>query len=474
VYFDRLTHEDESLIRRQHAAARDLLDGARDLLLGRVDFLPVAWAESRGWSDYLLALSEGALDTADTLGIGKWFLADPDCPTTLRELARRVEGLCVLPHFELPEDPSENSKGDWPFTGARKRQQIAAIVHVLRTFYPRICQIVDVGAGRGQLTTRAARALSVPALGLERDSERVAVARLLARLVDKKAKEDAKEDAKVEFLATDIFITDSLAPDASPLERLERFPDRLLLALHGCGELGDALVRSAVSLSAHVLLLACCPQKIRAQERPPLVGSGPTLPKQVLGLANVMSRTAGIERSLVNELATKEARLALRYLFEARGIAVPAGEEMRGVNRRKVHAGLAALAQAACLARGLRYPNESELHAAATLAHDQYLARRRLSLPRSMLGRVLEIFLALDRAMFLLAAGYDVRVVELFPVEVSPRNIAVLGARPAQHPQPHAQGARVEEQGIESLIAGRQAKRVELAFPRREPDELGC
>jgi hypothetical protein len=417
--FDRLTHEDEFNIRRQHAAARDLLGEARDLLLGRVDSLPVAWAKARGWSSYLLALSEDALDTADTLGIGKWFLADPECPTTLRELAKRVEGLCVLPHFELPEDPSENPDVDWPFTGARKRRQIAAVLHVLRMFYPRICQLVDVGAGRGQLTTRAARALSVPALGLERNSERVAVARLLARLLD--------EDAKVEFLATDIFITDSLDPEASPLETLERVPDRLLLALHGCGELGDALVRSAVSLSAHVLLLACCPQKIRAQERPPLAGCGPTLPKEVLGLANVLSRTAGIEGSLVSELATKEARLALRYLFEARGIAVPAGEEMRGVNRRKVHAGLTALAQTACLARGLPHPSESELHTAATLAHDQYRARRRLSLPRSMLGRVLEIFLALDRAMFLLAAGYDVRVVELFPVEVSPRNIAVLG-----------------------------------------------
>jgi hypothetical protein len=404
----------ESPLRRQYAATRDLLDEARDVLLERVHCLPVAWAEARGWSSYLLALSEHALDTADTLGIGKWFLADCDCPASLRDLARRVEELCVLPRWELPENPSV----DWPFTGARKRQQIAAVLHHLRAFYPRIGQLVDVGAGRGQLTTRAARALSVPALGLERNSERVAVARLLARLLD--------ENAQVEFLTTD-FITDALDSEASALERLERVPDRLLLALHGCGELGDALVRSAVSLSAHVLLLACCPQKIRTKERPSLAACGPTLPKEVLGLANVLSRTAGIEGSLASELATKEARLALRTLFEARGIAVPAGEEMRGVNRRKVHAGLAALALAAFQVRGLPHPSESELRAAAALAHDQYLARRRLSLPRSMLGRVLEIFLALDRAMFLLTAGYDVRVVELFPVEVSPRNIAVLG-----------------------------------------------
>jgi Methyltransferase domain len=421
----------EFLIRRQHAAARELLDEARDLLLGRVDSLPVAWAEARGWSGYLLALSEDALDTADTQGIGRWFLADPDCPQSLRELARRVESLCVLPHWDLPEDPSENTsdnpsedpKVDWPFTGARKRQQIAAVLHLLRAFYPRISELVDVGAGRGQLTTRAAHALSVPALGLERDSERVAVARLLARQLD--------GDTKVEFLTADIFITDSLASETSPLESLPRVSDRLLLALHGCGELGDALVRSAVSLSAHMLLLACCPQKIREQERPSLTGYGPTLPKEVLGLANVLSRTAGIEGSLANELATKEARLALRYLFEARGIAVPAGEEMRGVNRRKVHAGLGVLALATFQARGLPHPTDSELRAAAIRAHDQYLARRRLSLPRSMLGRVLEIFLALDRATFLLAAGYDVHVVELFPVEVSPRNIAVLGRLPS-------------------------------------------
>jgi hypothetical protein len=391
---------------QQHVLARDLLAETRDLLLGRTDTLPVAWADVRGWSGYLLGLSEDALASADGLGIGKWFLADPRCPASLRDLARRVEALCVLPRWEVPTA----APPDWHLTAARKRLQIAAVLHVLHAFYPRISQLVDVGAGRGQLTTRAARALSVPALGLERDRERVVVARLLAG------------DAPVEFVNADVF-----AAGKPPLAQLQPLPHRLLMALHGCGELGDALVRAAVGLSSHVLLLACCPQKIRGHERRPLSGGEPTLPKEVLGLGNVLSRTAGIEGSLASALATKEARLALRCLFEARGIAVPAGEEMRGVNRRKVHAGLAVLAAAAFQGRGLVAPCESELDAAAVRAHGAYLAQRRLSLPRSMLGRVLEIFLALDRAVFLLAAGYEVQVVELFPVEVSPRNIAVLG-----------------------------------------------
>jgi hypothetical protein len=398
-------------LQRQYVAVRDVLEETRELLLGRVDSLPVAWAEARGWGPYLLGLSDEAMDAADTLGIARWFLTDPDCPPSLRGLAHRVENLCLLPRWDLQEDCAEK----WPFTSARKRRQIAAVLQLLRTFYPRISELVDVGAGRGQLTTRAARALEVSALGLERDRERVAVASLLAG------------DANVEFVTTDVLAAAGSAGETSPLERLPRLPDRLLMALHGCGELGDAVVRSAVALSAHVLLLGCCPQKIRAHERASLVEKSPAWPKEVLGLANVLPRTAGVEGSLAKTLATKEDRLALRHLFEGRGIAVPPGEEMRGVNRRKVHAGLSALARAACTARALSLPTTSELRAAAGLAHEQHGPLRRLALPRSMLGRLLEIFLALDRAVFLASAGYDVRVAELFPVEISPRNIVVAG-----------------------------------------------
>jgi hypothetical protein len=186
------TNDSQFSIRRQYAAARDVLDEARDILLGRVDSLPVPWAEARGWSHYLLSLSDDALTTADTRGIGRWFLTDPDCPQSLRALAQRVEELCVLPRWYLPEDPSKDPSTDWPFTGARKRRQIAAVLHLLHAFYPRISELVDVGAGRGQMTTRAARALAIPTVGLERNSERVAVARLLAG------------DAKVDFVTTDV------------------------------------------------------------------------------------------------------------------------------------------------------------------------------------------------------------------------------------------------------------------------------
>jgi hypothetical protein len=387
-----------------------LLEECRDLILGRVESTLVAWASTRGWSDYLLRLSDAELNDADALGIAPWFLADGTCPQNLRDLAAQVETLSKLPKWRTPPVREE---GDLPGTNPRKQQQIAAVLQVLPRFYPKLSHLVDVGSGRGHLTTQAARKLSVPALGLECNPDRIRVSRL------------GVGDAPVEFQSTDV-----LSPHLAPLEKLLPIRNRLLLALHGCGALADALVRAAIRLRAHVLLLACCPQKIPTPTRVPLCEPGLELPRTILGLANVLARTVGIEGPLTEELATKEYRLALRHLFQARGIPVPPGEEMRGLNRRQAHAGFNALAEAAFHQRGMVPPTKSELVTAAASARERYRALRRLSLPRSMLGRLLEVYLALDRASFLYTAGYIVKVVELFPTDVSPRNIAVLGRYP--------------------------------------------
>ncbi len=389
-----------------YARVVTLLAEARDVVLERGHGADGArWPVQRGWRDYLLGLSEDELERADTQGIAAWFRSDPRCPASLSRLAERTLAVTA----SVPLASGDVSPVDFPFMNGRKRGQVAAVLHLLREAFAGLSEIVDVGAGRGQLTARAASALSVPALGLEKDPERVAVARALAG------------DLPVRFVAADVLSTDN------PLSSLPVQPHRLLMALHGCGELGDALVTAAVKTKAAVLLLACCPQKIRGTRRPPLVAGGPEFPRDVLGLANVFARVQGVENDLRQALATKETRLALRCLLAARGIELAPGEDMRGVNRRKVNAGLAAFASAVCQLRGLTAPSADELAAAAGRAHANYLAQRRLSLPRSMLGRALEVFLALDRALFLQRHGYHARVVELFPAAHSPRNLAVWG-----------------------------------------------
>ena len=387
-----------------YAGVVALLDGTRDIVLARVEDTAPAWIVDRGWQDYLLAISETDLERADTLGIATWFVSDPACPPSLRALSERTLAVTI------PRLPGAVAPVVFPFMNPRKRGQVAAILRLLREGFSGLSEIVDVGAGRGQLTTRASSALSVPAVGLERDPERVAVATALVG------------DLPVHFVTADV-----LSSTDNPLRSLPPTPHRLLLALHGCGELGDALVTAAAATQASVLLLGCCPQKIRGHERVALVSGGPAFPKEILGLGNVLSRTVGVESDLGLSLATKEARLALRNLLAARGMAIPAGEEMRGVNRRKVNEGFAGFAQAVCQVRGFSPPTPDEITTAARAAHAHYVAQRRLSQPRSMLGRPLEIFIALDRATYLQKRGYDAQVVELFPTTDSPRNLAVIG-----------------------------------------------
>lgn len=378
-----------------------LLAQTCDMVLQRRD---AGWAQERGWREYLLEITESDLERADTQGIADWFAADTRCPSSLRGLAERTLAITSsVPKLSDPTPPV-----DLPLMNVRKRAQVAAVLRLLRDGFGGLSELVDVGAGRGQLTTQAASALGVPALGLERDAERVAVARALAGPVP------------VRFITADVLSADQ------PLAALPPTPRRVLMALHGCGQLGDALVTAAVATGASVLLLGCCPQKIRSPRRCALVSGGPAFPREVLGLANVLARRHGVEGDLHGALAMKEARLAVREFLAARRVPVAPGEEMRGVNRRKPQAGAAALAEAACRARGLPPPTPAEIAAAAQRARAEYLTERRLMLPRSMLGRALEIFIAIDRALFLQQHGYDVRVLELFPAAISPRNLVVL------------------------------------------------
>ncbi len=65
------------------------------------------------------------------------------------------------------------------------------------------------------------------------------------------------------------------------------------------------------------------------------------------------------------------------------------------------------------------------------LATERYAVIRRLSLPRSMLARLIEVLVSLDRAVHLEERGLEVAVATLFEREVSPRNIGIFASRSA-------------------------------------------
>ena len=199
-------------------------------------------------------------------------------------------------------------------------------------------------------------------------------------------------------------------------------------------ELGDLAVRAACATGAAIALVSCCPQKRdgdrQALAPPDGLGAGAlTLGRAVLGLANAGDGEEGVEADLATRTAAREHRVALRALLVAGGHHVSPGEEMRGVNRRRATGPLDALVARAFATRGLAAPPAASIAAAARVAAVETARARRWELPRTMLARLVEVWLARDRAAYLTARGYDAEVALAFDARESPRNVGVFGRR---------------------------------------------
>jgi len=371
---------------------------------------PPAWCQRRGWAEFLLALSDQALGAAEEHGleIGLRGVADP--PSDLLTLAERARHATALPQLAAPGLvlPPAALRG----VPARKREQLGALLGAAAPFAACAARVVDVGAGSGHLARLSAELFQRETLAVEREPLRLRTAH---RRSEQRARDVGALD--VRFSAADV----------GP-EKLELGPTDLAVGLHACGELGDRLVLAAAAARCDLLLCSCCFQKVATPERAMLsrTGGGISLRKSVLGLANLTPQATGVEASLHDNLRGREVRLALRRLLQARGLSVRPGEEMRGVNRRRAQAGLPDLAARVLAQRQLPPPTPAELRFHADGAEREHAAMRRLSLPRNLLARLVEVAVVLDRSARLEESGQSVLVAELFEQRVTPRNTVIF------------------------------------------------
>ncbi|MEI9938237.1 MAG: methyltransferase [Pseudomonadota bacterium] len=412
-------------ITRALARAQDALGPVLDIVDQRVHDARVPdWCERRGWTDFLLGLSEADLGRCESEGLAVALPSLSAVPGTLTELARRVLEVSALPTLEVHrlQPTSEDFRG----VRSRKQKQLAALLGALTPLAAAARRIVDVGAGSGHFARLSAQHFGRATLGLERDPARVARATSRARA-------DRNDDqlVRAEFAVID-----------AGNETLELHPGDLAIGLHACGELGDTLVRAVADSGADLALVSCCLQKISAAERAPLsrAAGGFALRKETLGLSNLTSQAIGVESSIEHTMRARQARYALRLLLRARGQEIAPGAEMQGVNRRRAHSGLAAIAQTSLGLHALAPASDAEIRAIEREAQGQFSVIRRLSLPRDMLARAIELSVILDRAARLEEGGHAVRVATIFERAVTPRNVSLFASREGAR-LPPVQGA---------------------------------
>ncbi len=381
----------------------EVLDEARDVVGERVlEPEPPPWVRARGWEGFLLSLSDDEVHRCEGVGLAHTVDDLAGAPEPLRSLARRVREVITLPSADRARPGAAPIRR----VRERKRGQVAALAALLGPYARAAGRVVDVGAGHGHLTRALAESLGVSALGVERDPDRV-----------RTAQELAADLPHVRFEQSE------LRPEAIG-------GDALLVGLHACGSLGDDLVLALLDRPSPGLLVSCCLQKIRGDAREPISRRGRdahmVLAREVLGLTNLASRYDGVETDMDTIMRMRETRHALKLLLRGRGLDLPPGREAYGLNRRRIRHGLAALAPEVLAARGLPPATEDELARVAARARAEHARIRRLSLPRSMLGRALEVAVVLDRACALEERGRRVRIFEAFDASWSPRNVALL------------------------------------------------
>jgi SAM-dependent methyltransferase len=358
---------------------------------------------ARGWEGFLLSLGDDELDHIETHGhAARWPARTPPHLSSLVERAVAAGG---LPSFPNDGSPRPVRKRETP----RKRAQIDAFRGIARPLVTASARVVDVGSGHGHLTREIAEESRAPVVGLERSATLAGRARALS------------PGPSPTFAVSDVL------DDGLPLATGD-----CVIGLHACGELGDVMVESVARIGcASLVLVGCCLQKRRQASRMPLcrvegIDRQLDLPRTLLGLSNLAAGDDGVEASRTENLLARERRLALHRLLGRDGEPLRFGAEIEGLNRRVAQGDLSVLVTRAFTLRGRPAPSPAAIDEAARWAHAAHARARRLSLPRAMLARVLEVYVLLDRAAYLRQHGLTVDVGALFPASVSPRNLALV------------------------------------------------
>jgi SAM-dependent methyltransferase len=368
---------------------------------------PPRFCETRGFTDFLASLSDDELKRCESEGLAERLSVLDGAPPTLVELGRNLLDVAHLPARVQKDKLSRIGKQR--AVSQRKQSEIEALLAVVAPLAERANRVVDVGAGHGHFTRIAAEFFDRDAVGIERVPERVTTAERLGA------------GTRASFLLLD-----------ATHEALGLRAGDLAIGLHACGGLGDRLIVEAIEARCNVVLVSCCLQKIDTAVRLPssqaATAAGLVLSRETLGLSNLTSRQQGVESTLGETMDARRKRWALTRLLRHRGITVKPGEEMRGINRRFAHRTFPELVQKALVQRELTPASLAEIAEHDHFGTIEFDRMRRFSLPRSMLARALEVTVAFDRATLLEERGYDVRVVEIYDIEVTPRNLATIAS----------------------------------------------
>lgn len=359
-----------------------------------------------GWCEQWPALAEAALEL-DESEVER-FIDDPAaCRVWLAPrlpVADLLGALCdiaLLPARALP--PCE-AHFNWTIPG-RKREQIDAFAaHTPAAHVP----LLEWCAGKGHLGRRLALVDRVPVSLLEIDPALCAAADPLA----------VRSGVDQTVLCAD-------ALDGASRAHVR---DRTVVALHACGELHRALVRTAAHDDAHSYRIAPCCYHLGAGERyrPLNRDAALSLDAGALRLAVTETVTAPghVRHRLARDQAWKSGFIALRNALEGEAIRT-----FKPVPSSWLSGDFATCCQALAQREGVHLPAVVDWAHWLAVGERRRAEIRRFELVRHAFRRALELWLVMDVVLGLEEAGFGVQVGTFCARALTPRNLMVLAQR---------------------------------------------
>lgn len=339
---------------------------------------------------------------------------------SLIEFYKRIEELCILPQVStyspMPEDAFT-----WLFMIPKKQHEIKRLAPHLNHLYHthKVDQLVDIGGGIGLLAQTLNNQYRLKVTSLDMNP-------VLQKTGSDRHEKNAKDpDNKVQY--KNIKVEDK----GEFVEVIQK--NVMPVGLHTCGRLALDIIRVSSSKKVPVLVnFGCCYH---------------TLDKE-RDLQNISKFAQGLDHLHMNKFALtlscrahrkmdeKDYDLKLKVKLYRYAIHILLHDHYDikelvtlGNSSPKLYDesfGFYALEQFKRIDLKPRH-TEEELNAFFADPDLKVLIDRMLAagLIRNALGRAMELYLQLDRAIYLEEQGYKVQVQEFFEEELSPRNIGI-------------------------------------------------
>lgn len=342
---------------------------------------------------------------------------------SLLDFYAQIEKLCELPQApKLPDMPANNST--WLYMIPKKIYEIKRLGPLINHVYQNdgIKKIVDIGGGIGLLAQTMNNVYHHKVVSVDLDP-------VMQETGRNRHEKNAKGPNKVEY--------HNIKVSADEL-RFTQLLDQetLTLGLHTCGNLANDQVKASVKASARSLInLGCCYHKLfpETQNISQFTQSHPDkfiMSQFALTLASRAHRKMD-EKDYDLKEKVKLYRYTIHFLlhdeYGMKKIATLGNSAPRLYDETF---GVYALDNLKRIGVTIKH-TEEELNAYFNDPDRQELISKMLvgGLIRNAFGRLLELYIQLDRVIYLEENGFKARLLEIFEEPVSPRNLAIIAGR---------------------------------------------